>query len=406
MTGKPEATSGPTETEPYTLAQMAGYTLKLGATGFGGPIALVGYMHRDLVERRRWLTQADYDEGLALAQLAPGPLAAQLAIYLGYTRHGALGAAVVGTTFVLPSLLLVLSFSALYVAVGGSSLLQAVFYTVGAAIIGLIARSAHKLTIRQVGRDGLLIAIWLTLAITTVLTERESIILIVLAGVLTWLVKAPPRHLPRLRLPRHRGTQQGHHAMGPALAGLAPGVGATANWGLLGQIALFFGQAGAVVFGSGLAIVPFLFGGVVGDHQWLTQQQFLDAVAVALITPGPVVITTAFIGYLIAGLPGGLIAAAATFLPCYLFTIIPAPLMRRHGQRPALVAVVKGITAAATGAITGAVIVLGQRSITDPFTLGVAVATYLVLWRTKKIPEPAVIAAAALLGLLIAPLRA
>lgn len=401
----PPATDTERDREPYTLQQMVRYALKLGAIGFGGPIALVGYMQRDLVERRRWLRQSEYDEGLALAQLAPGPLAAQLAIYLGYVRHGSLGAAVVGVAFVLPSLLIVLAFSAVYVAVGGSSLLQAVFYTVGAAVIGLIARSAQKLTVKQVGRDPLLIGIWAVLAISTIVTERESITLVVLGGLLAWLVKAPPRGLPRWpRLPltrRRRGGGHTQHGVMPLLA-VAQGVaGAT----VLGEIALFFLKAGAFVFGSGLAIVPFLFGGVVIDKQWLTEQQFLDAVAVALITPGPVVITTAFIGYLVAGLPGGLIAAAATFLPCYVFTVVPAPFMRRHGQRPAVVAVVRGVTAAATGAITGAVVVLGQRSIVDPFTLVVAAATYLVLWRASRVPEPAVIAAAAVLGLLVAPLR-
>lgn len=383
---------------------MVGYVLKLGATGFGGPIALVGYMQRDLVERRRWLRQSEYDEGLALAQLAPGPLAAQLAIYLGYVRHGSSGAAVVGVAFVLPSLLIVLAFSAVYVAVGGSSLLQAVFYTVGAAVIGLVARSAQKLTVKQVGRDPLLIGIWAVLAISTTVTERESITLIVLAGVVTWLVKAPPGGLPRWPRPpltRRRGGGHTQHGVMPLLA-VAPVV---AEVKVLGEIALFFLKAGAFVFGSGLAIVPFLFGGVVIDKQWLTEQQFLDAVAVALITPGPVVITTAFIGYLVAGLPGGLIAAVATFLPCYVFTVVPAPFMRRYGQRPAIVAVVRGVTAAATGAITGAVVVLGQRSIVDPFTLLVAAATYLVLWRASRVPEPAVIAAAAVLGLLVAPLR-
>lgn len=400
MTSEPTA-AAEQDREPYTLRQMAGYALKLGTIGFGGPIALVAYMQRDLVERRRWLRQSDYDEGLALAQLAPGPLAAQLAIYLGYVRHGSLGAAVVGVAFVLPSLLIVLAFSVLYVEVGGSSFLQAVFYTVGAAVIGLIARSAQKLTIKQVGRDPLLVGIWAVLAVTTVITERESITLIVLAGLLAWLLKSPPRRLPRL--PR-RHTGGGHHAAGvvPLLVGAAPGAATPA---LLGEIGVFFLKAGAFVFGSGLAIVPFLFGGVVLDKQWLTEQEFLDAVAVALITPGPVVITTAFIGYLVAGLPGGLVTAAATFLPCYVFTVVLAPFMRRHGQRPAIVAAVEGVTAAATGAIAGAVIVLGQRSITDPFTLLIAVATYLTLWKATKVPEPAVIAAAAVLGLLVAGIR-
>ncbi|CAN5146900.1 chromate transporter [soil metagenome] len=394
----------------YSLWQMTLYALKLGTIGFGGPVALVGYMHRDLVERRRWLTEDDYDEGLALAQLAPGPLAAQLAIYLGYCHYGVLGATLVGIAFALPSFVMVVAFSMAYVAVGGSPLLQAVFYTVGAAIIGIIAQSAEKLTRRTIGRDWLLGGIWGVLAVSTMLTERESITLIVLGGILTWLVKAPPSLLRRLDL-RHAQT-----AVAPLAAVLAtaaaPTLAVTAAPavadGVLVDIALFFGKAGAFVFGSGLAIVPFLFGGVVQEMRWLTEQQFLDAVAVALITPGPVVITTAFIGYHVAGLPGATVAAAATFFPCYVFTVLPAPLLRRYGQRPAITAVVQGVTAGAIGAIAGAVVVLGQRSVTDLLTVAVAAATYLVLRMGvggRRIPEPAVVAAAAVLGLAISPLR-
>lgn len=229
-----------------------------------------------------------------------------------------------------------------------------------------------------------------------------------LAGLITYLIKAPPTRLRGLR--RMRGAAAllplgwlagSAHPLTLALASLASSL-------VLLDIAWFFGKAGAFVFGSGLAIVPFLFGGVVEHHQWLTEQQFLDAVAVALISPGPVVITVAFIGYLIAGLPGATIAASATFLPCYLFTVLPAPLLRRYGRLPALTAAVEGIIVAAVGAIAGAVVVLGKRSITDPLTLGIAVTTYLLLWKGlggRRIPEPVVVAAAALLGLALYPLR-
>ena len=379
------------EPATYSLWQMTAYALKLGAVGFGGPVALVGYMHRDLVEDRGWLTQDDYDEGFALAQLSPGPLAAQLAIYLGYCHYGQLGAALVGVAFALPSFVIVLAFSIGYVAAGGTPWLQAIFYTVGACIIGIIARSAEKLTRKIVGRDLLLWAIWSVLAVTTFVTERESIPLIVLAGVVTWLVKAPPGFVRRL-------TPGGGAAVLPLLASGAPVTLAATpgpvSGSLLLDIALFFGKAGAFVFGSGLAIVPFLFGGVVQELQWLTEQQFLDAVAVALITPGPVVITTAFIGFLVAGYAGATVAALATFLPCYLFTVIPAPYMRRYGRVPSIYAAVQGVTAAATGAIGGAVLVLGRRSVYGLTTALVAAGTYLLLWKGlggRHLPEPVIV---------------
>jgi chromate transporter len=179
---------------------------------------------------------------------------------------------------------------------------------------------------------------------------------------------------------------------------------ATTDWTVLWQIGIFFAEAGAFVFGSGLAIVPFLYGGVVNEHHWLTERQFVDAVAVAMITPGPVVITVGFIGYLVAGFPGALVAALATFLPCYFFTIIPAPYFKKHGKHPGVIAFVDGVTAAAIGTITGAVIVLGKRSITDLPTILLAVTTVAMLWKFKKIPEPAIVAAAALIGLAVYPL--
>jgi len=189
-------------------------------------------------------------------------------------------------------------------------------------------------------------------------------------------------------------------AMSAQLAQATP-IAASVDWSLLSQIAVFFAEAGAFVFGSGLAIVPFLYGGVVNEHHWLTERQFVDAVAVAMITPGPVVITTGFIGYLVAGFSGAVVAALATFLPCYFFTIIPAPYFKKHGKLPAIVAFVDGVTAAAIGTITGAVIVLGKRSIVDVPTILLALVTVALLWKFKKLPEPVIVAAAAVVGLLI-----
>jgi chromate transporter len=380
---------------PCSLGQLALYFVKLGSIGFGGPVALVGYMYRDLVEMRRWIAEEEYREGLALAQLMPGPLAAQLAMYLGYVRYRTLGATVVGVAFVLPSFLMVVVIGWAYGRYGGLPWMQAVFYGVGAAVIGIIAISAYKLTIKNIGRDKLLWAIYLVTAVITVWTESESVWLFLGAGILVWLVRAPPK----------RGFGK---SGAPALLALTPhspsacAVATGVDWSLLAQLGAFFAKAGAFVFGSGLAIVPFLYGGVVHDHQWLTERQFVDAVAVAMITPGPVVITVGFIGYLIAGLPGAVVAALGTFLPCYLFTVLPAPYFKKYGKRPALLAFVGGVTAAAIGAITGAVIVLAERSIVDVMTAVIALAVVALIWKAK-LPEPVLVVTAALVGLVLFP---
>jgi chromate transporter len=381
----------------YSLWQLVLYALKLGTFGFGGPVALVGYMHRDLVESRKWITEADYKEGLTLSQLMPGPLAAQLMIYIGYVHYRNLGASLAGIAFVVPSFLMVVAIGAAYVAYGGITWMQAVFYGVGACVIGIIAISAYKLTTKSIGKDWLLWAIYIVSAVVTILTESEWVLLFLAAGVLVWLVKAPPKKL--LGAGKAPGVA--------AAVALLPTAAVTAvgtDWSVLTQIGIFFAEAGAFVFGSGLAIVPFLYGGVVNEHHWLNERQFVDAVAVAMITPGPVVITVGFIGYLVAGFPGAVVASLATFLPCYFFTIIPAPYFKKHGKHPGIVAFVDGVTAAAIGTITGAVVVLGKRSITDIPTILLAVITVVLIVKFKKLPEPAIVLLAAMVGLIVYPI--
>ena len=387
-----QETAVPVTVQPaYTLWQLVLYMLRLGTLGFGGPVALAGYMHRDLVEARGWISEEDYKEGIALAQLAPGPMAAQLAIYLGYVHYRILGATLVGIAFVIPSFLMVVALGWAYVRYGGLTWMQSVFYGVGAAVIGIIAMSAYKLTTKSVGKDRLLWAIYLLLAAVTVVTESEVAWLFIAAGVVVMLVRAPPKWLRS-------------SSLGALAAPLVPTMLGSLDWPLLTQIGIFFAKAGAFVFGSGLAIVPFLYGGVVTENHWLNDKQFVDAVAVAMITPGPVVITVGFIGYLIAGLWGAWTAALATFLPCYLFTVIPAPYFKKYGKLPSVKAFVDGITAAAIGAITGSVIVIAKRSIVDLPTAGLALLTLAVLWKFKKLQEPYVIVAAAAFGLLVYPL--
>jgi len=365
--------------------RFAGYFLWLGTVGFGGPIALAGHMQRDLVEKRGWITKQDYVEGLALAQLAPGPLAAQLAIYLGYVRNGILGATAVAIAFILPSFVMVLALSAAYVRYGGLPWMQAIFYGIGAAVIAIIARSALKLTKLTLGADRLLWGIFFVLAVSTAVTSREIVWLFLLAGIVVVFVKTKPR-------------------IGASLPGgstaLVFGIPAIPSASGLTQIFFYFAKAGMLVFGSGLAVVPFLYGGVVQQHHWLTEQQFVDAVAVAMITPGPVVITVAFIGYLIGGFSAATVAALGMFVPVYLIVVVLAPSYKRWAKNPQINAFVQGVTAAATGAIAGAVIVLARRSIYDVPTLAIALISFTVLFRWK-IPEPVLIAGAAVAGLVL-----
>ncbi|MGH7819891.1 MAG: chromate transporter [Candidatus Binatia bacterium] len=382
------------ETRPYTLRELVRYFLWLGTFGFGGPIALAGYMQRDLVERRRWISKRDYAEGLALAQLAPGPLAAQLAIYLGWVKFRNLGATLVAVAFVLPSFVMVLALSVLYLRLGGLPWMQGAFYGIGAAVIAIIARSAVKLVRMTLAADRLLWVVFLVNAAVTAWTESEIVWVFVMSGVVVLFVVAPPR------VPLRSAAL----AAAPWSV-LVTGLHGPASGETLAKIAVYFTQAGAFVFGSGLAIVPFLYGGVVTDFRWLDERQFLDAVAVAMITPGPVVITVAFIGYLVAGLAGATVAAIGAFLPCYLFTVIPAPYFRQLARNRSVKAFVDGVTAAATGAIAGAAFVLGKRAIIDLSTIVIFAATLLVLAKVRKAPEPLVILAAGLVGIVLSGLH-
>jgi chromate transporter len=384
------ANAPPTPVGRSSLRAFLLYFLRLGTFGFGGPIALAGHMQQDLVERRRWISAQEYKEGLALAQLAPGPLAAQLAMYLGWVRAGRLGATLVALAFVGPSFLMVLVLSELYVRFGGLPWMQGLFYGIGAAVIAIIARSVLRLVRMTLGRDQLLWVLFTVSALVTAWTESEIIWVFLLCGLVSMLL-------------RGRQPAAARHALAflPAAPGLAAGLGGPASVGVLWKILAYFAGAGLFVFGSGLAIVPFLYGGVVQQFHWLTERQFIDAVAVSMITPGPVVITVAFIGYLVAGLAGATLAAIGVFLPVYLVVVFVAPYFHRVAKNRQVKAFVDGVTAAATGAIAGAAVILGRRSLLDVPTILIALATVALLLAPKKIPEPVLIIAAGLVGLVL-----
>jgi len=393
--------SADTEQTAVRLWPLVGYFLKLGTIGFGGPAALVGFMHGDLVEQRRWITEDTYKLSLALAQIMPGPLAAQTAIAIGYFEGGIFGATLIGLAFILPSFLMVVAISLAYVAYGGLWWMQALFYTIGATVIAIIAIAAYKLARSTNKRNPLLWAIFVFLTVVTAWAQTELAEFFILAGLVTLAFQAWPGW--------KTGTPM---VLGAAALGLVVGLmeawlghasagGTSGN--VLTEVLLFFAKAGAFVFGSGLAIVPFLHHGVVQQFGWLNEHQFLDAVAVAMITPGPVVITVAFIGFLVAGLAGAIMASIGIFLPVYVFTVVPAPWFKRHRDNPQLRAFVDGATAAATGAIAGAVIVLGLRAITDIPTALIALISLAVLWR-YKIGEPIIVTISGLVGLILWPL--
>lgn len=376
------------KSQPCTLAGLLLYFLRLGAVGFGGPVVLVGYMQQDLVEARGWISREEYLEGLALSELLPGPLAAQLAMYLGWVRYGVIGATLVGAVFILPSFLMVIILSILYMRLGGIPWIQWLFYGIGAAVTAIIVKSAYRLMKTTLGKDWLLWVIFALSGLITVFTKAEIVWMFILGGLAAVAIRSSPG-------------RPAFFVAGASFAWLITGLKGPASPNVLLKIALFFTKAGAFVFGSGLAIVPFLYEGVVKNMHWLTERQFLDAVAVAMITPGPVVIGVAFIGYMVAGVLGAITAALGVFLPPYLFVIILAKHFHYFAQNKKIKLFVDGLTSAVIGAIVGAAFILGRQAIKDIPTLVIAITSLAAIVNVKKIPEPLVILAAGAAGVVL-----
>jgi chromate transporter len=386
-----ESTEPTVAPEPPSLMSLTRYYLGLGIWGFGGPIATVGYMQRDLVERRAWLSRRDFLDGVALGQTMPGPLAAQVVMWVGYLRAGAAGALATAVAFILPSFALVLGVAVVYVRYQGLDVVQALFYGIAPGVMAIIAVAAVRLARLTNGRD---LRLWVISAITgvvTAVTGAEIALLFVGAGLVMMMWEAPPR----LR----GSTVANVMLLVPSAHGFLTGVLPAEQLLVLGW---FFFKAGAFIFGSGLAIVPFLREGVVEQHHWLSEREFLDAVAMGLITPGPVVITATFVGYVVGGLAGAVVATVAIFVPIYLGVVVPGPWFMRHRASRRLQGFVKGATASAAGAIGGATIVLTRGAVVDWATAGIAAAAlaFVLVFRNR---EPVLVLLAALAGLALYP---
>lgn len=415
MNTNPSSDSPPTPAEPASgtgqpvevpsLRVLLRYFVGLGTWGFGGPIATVGYMQRDLVEARRWMDRDTFLDGVALGQTMPGPLAAQVAMWVGFMRRGAFGALAVAAAFIAPSFFAVLAVAAVYRHYEGLKVVTWLFHGVAPVVIAIITVAAYKLARLTDRSDLRLWTISAAVGIVTAVTGSEIAPLFIGCGVLMVLVEAPPRLLDvRAVVRRRHRTDHTNHALLPIgllLAGSRPKASwlvLAASGGLLSSVFLFFLITGATVFGSGLAILPVLRAGIVGQHHWLTNRQLLDGISVGLLTPGPVVIAATFLGYQIAGVAGAIVATVGIFLPIYAGVVIPGRWFVRHRHHPQIQAFVRGATAAAAGAIAGAVIVLGRQVVID-WPSAALTSAALVLLAKYKIKEPILVAAGAAIGL-------
>jgi chromate transporter len=373
-----------------SIGELSVYFLRLGLLGFGGPVALMGQMERELVAGRGWLSKEQMREAIAICQSLPGPLAIQVGIYISYLRAGFWGAWAGGWAFILPNFVIVAALGALYVYLGDLQPVTAIFYGVSPAVIALILHSCYRLA--KLGmEDPVQWAIAAVCLVVTVILQAEVALLFIGAGIVGILYYGNLlRRQPPIVL------QVG---AAPVLAQLAP----TASASTLSKLLLFFLKAGSLTFGSGLVIVPFLEQGLVQQYGWLDQRQFLIAVAVGMISPGPVVITATFVGYLVAGFWGSLVSTVGIFLPSFILVLVAAPLLAKYRTNPNVQGFVKGAYAAAIGTILGACILLGRIAIGDWLTALIGIASLAVLFRWK-VNNPLLIAATAIVGLIAFPL--
>jgi chromate transporter len=379
--------------EKPSLPEMAAYFLRLGALGFGGPVALANYIRRDLVETRNWLTESEYEQGLAIAAACPGPLAYQLGVYCGYVRLGIIGGLAVAVAFALPPFVLVVAAAWLYTHFAGNWQLRALFYGVGPVVVALILKACWNLGRRTLAKDSRAWLFFLTASTVTVVVQKELTAVFIVAGVLgIWLFSGRSTT-------RSASNKAAHAVTVPLLLAIVPGAAR-----MTGKLFLFFFRTGLLVFGSGLVIVPFLKTYVVDQYHWLGNRAFLDAVAIGMISPGPVVISATFVGYLLDGFRGAAAASVGIFAPAVLFTVLATPILLRYAANPYLKGFIRGITVAVVGVLVGTTYLVGKTAIGDALTICIVAGSLLALFVWKRLPEPLLVLAGALAGLVAYPI--
>jgi chromate transporter len=376
------------------------YFFTLGSLGFGGPVALMNHMRRGLVEERHWLTEKEFDDGLAIAAICPGPIAFQLAIYCGYLRFGYLGGASVAFFFPLTPFLLVVTLAHFYQQFSSTWQLRAIFYGVSPVVVALIARACWHLGRKTLRRSVLQWALFLAAAALSLsaLPKLELTAIFLTAGFIGALAFVP-RPAPAL-------TEPGSPARSPSPKGggaLLPAVAALPWSGTNAQIFAVFFKAGFFMFGSGLAVVPFLKRYIVEQFHWIDTRVFLDAVAVSMISPGPAAVAATFVSYLLNGFSGAAVATVAIFSPALLFTLVASPIVLRYRENARLQGFIQGIKVAVFGVLAGTTLLVARIAVGDLFTLSIALVSLVLLTVFKKIPEPLAVFAGALIGLAAYP---
>lgn len=387
-----------------SLWKVSAYFLRLGATGFGGPVALANYMRKDLVERDGWFTEEEYERGLAVATACPGPLAYQLGVYCGFVKHGLRGGLAVGFTFALAPFAIVVALAAVYVHFSSAIWLRSLFYGVGPVVVALILKACWNLGLKTLKRDRLAWSVATIACVATLIFQRELTVLFIGAGLFGSVLFAPRKTAgeatPQPKSDSQSTTVTVRSLAAPAILAAAISVVPGAAWKLFA----FFFKTGFLVFGSGLVVVSFVKAYVVDQYHWLGDRAFLDAVAVGMVSPGPVVITATFVGYLVGGFAGALAATVGIFLPSILFTVVGTPLLIRYGKNARVAGFVRGVTVAVVGVLAGTTYLVGKPVIGDWLTILIALAVLVVPRLRKGIPDQVFVSAGAIIGLLAYPL--